>query len=134
METFGKTGSLRVDVGAGGTVDCDIVSDSAEKNQVLDTISRYSKKYNYTLDPHTACGVAAAEQIGLSGAAEKNPVLCLSTAHPAKFPAAIEEATGSTTLARHPEIEAIMDLPTRCENLPNDIDTVKKFIADNAST
>ena len=133
METFRKTGSLRVDVGLGGTVDEDIVSDSAEKSQVLETIARYSKKYNYTLDPHTACGVAAAEQFGVSGAKEKDPVLCLATAHPAKFPEAIQQATGSATLAKHPQIDAIMDLPTRCENLPNDIDTVKKFIADNAS-
>jgi len=131
METFGKTGVLRVDVGLGGTVDPDIVSDSAEKAQVLETISRYSKKYNYTLDPHTACGVAAAEQFGLSET--ENPVMCLATAHPAKFPEAIDQATGSAALATHPQIEAIMDLPTRCENLPNDIEVIKKFIADNTS-
>ncbi len=130
METFGKTGTLRVDVGLGGTVDHDIVSDSAEREQVIDAIARYSEKYNYTLDPHTACGVVAAEQFG---AADGDPVLCLATAHPAKFPEAIEEATGSAALAKHPQIEAIMNLPTRCENLPNDIDAVKKFIADNAS-
>lgn len=139
MKSFSKTGSLRVDVAPGQAVDEDIVSASADTSHVLDTIRRYSEKYGYILDPHTACGVSAAEQLGLieTDAAKngvndgvKDPVMCLATAHPAKFPDAIKQATGSDGLARHPKIDAIMNLPTRCENLPNDINAVKKFIAN----
>lgn len=53
-----------------------------------ETIGRYfhAKSGSYVLDPHTAVGVTAAEQMQ-----KKNPIptICLSTAHPGKFPEAV---------------------------------------------
>lgn len=45
------------------------------------------------LDPHTAIGVGAARDVVRRGGAE-GPVVCLGTAHPAKFPEAVREALG----------------------------------------
>ncbi len=123
MDQFVRTGSLRVEVGLSGVVDGDFVSAIATTDDVLETIRKYHADYGCLLDPHTACGVAVAERIGLGG----DPVVCLATAHPAKFPEAIKKATGED-LARHPDIDALANLPTRCETLPNDTDAVREFI------
>ena len=66
-----------------------------------------------------------AESIGTDG----EPMICVSTAHPAKFPDAIRQATGYD-LARHPAIDALADLPTRCARLPNDAGAVRKLIVE----
>jgi len=123
MQQFSATGSLRIGPGADGVIDADIIAGRADTAQCLAAIRTYHERHGYLMDPHTACGVAVAEQVGLAG----EPVVCLSTAHPAKFPAAIEQATGQD-LARHPAIDALADLPTRCEALPNDPQAVRNFI------
>jgi threonine synthase len=89
----------------------------------LAAIRKYHERYGYLLDPHTAVGVTVAERQEPAD----EPVLCLATAHPAKFPEAIEKATGQD-LARHPAIDALKDLPTRCTVLPNDAEAVRAFI------
>src|SRR3546814_5909927 len=43
------------------------------------------------IDPHTAIGLAAARRADVGDA----PVVTLATAHPAKFPDAVERATGA---------------------------------------
>jgi threonine synthase len=123
MQQFAATGSLRIEPDADGVVDADILAGRADTEQCLATIRTYHNQHDYLMDPHTACGVAVAEQIGLEG----EPVVCLATAHPAKFPAAIEQATGRD-LARHPAIDALADLPTRCHVLPNDLKAVRDFM------
>jgi len=123
IEQFAATGSLRIDVAEDGIVDAAFVAGAGTRAQCLDAIRRYREEHDYLLDPHTAVGVAVAEMQGLAGP----PVICLATAHPAKFPEAIKEATGED-LARHPGIDALRGLPTRCEVLPNDTQAVREFI------
>jgi threonine synthase len=102
-------------------------------------IRRCYESNGYLVDPHTACGLVVAEArapavVGASGPAAndaKEPLLCLATAHPAKFPEAIKQATGKD-LARHPKIDALMDLPTRCQILANDAKAVRQFIVETA--
>jgi len=79
----------------------------------LDVIRRYWREHRYLLDPHTAVGVAVAERFADSA----SPTLCLATAHPAKFPEAIRQALDED-LARHPALDALKALPTRCVILP----------------
>ncbi len=75
------------------------------------------------VDPHSAIGFAAAEKFK-----EKEvPVVVLATAHPAKFPVPVREATGITPVLP----SRLSDLMTRRENftvLPNTIDAIKYFI------
>ncbi|KPK83584.1 MAG: threonine synthase, partial [Phycisphaerae bacterium SM23_33] len=123
MEAFAKTGRLRVPPAGDGAVDNDFAAGRADEADVLSTIGRYWSQHGYLLDPHTAVGVHVAEKFGPDG----EPVVCLATAHPAKFPDAIEKATGRD-IAHHPAIDALMELPTRCEVLPNDTEAVRTFI------
>jgi threonine synthase len=75
------------------------------------------------LDPHTAIGVEA----GRRAARESVPMICLATAHPAKFPAAVEGACG-----RHPALPArladLFERPERVTALPNDVAAIETFI------
>ena len=76
------------------------------------------------LDPHTAVGVGAARRRPNSMAR-----LVMATAHPAKFPDAVEQATGV-----RPELPAhLADLFEREEHyevLANDLSVVQGFVDD----
>ena len=130
MAEFSRTGSLRVEVGPDGVVDPAFAPGAGSEQDCLATIRKYHEQYDYLLDPHTAVGVAVAERSALADAGAPgagDPTVCLATAHPAKFPEAIRQATGED-LARHPAIDALADLPTRREVLPNDPQTVREFL------
>ncbi|KAB0264520.1 threonine synthase [Microvirga brassicacearum] len=83
----------------------------------------------YVLDPHSAVGTSAGR--ALLQSRPETPVIALSTAHPAKFPEAVERATG----LRPPLPPHMADLMTRDETftvLPHDQKTVETFIRDRA--
>jgi len=74
------------------------------------------------LDPHTATGVAAASAIGAEGV-----TVTLATAHPAKFPDAVEEATGLIP----PLPDHLSDLMKRKERiipLARDVQALKEYL------
>ena len=54
-------------------------------------------------------------------------MICLATAHPAKFSDAIADAIGEA--AHHEILDGLLDAPARCESLPNDRAAVCDFIA-----
>ena len=123
MRQFAETGAIRIPLAEGEVVDPAFAAGTAAQADTLATIRRYYEKHDYLLDPHTAVGVTVAERMGIGG----DPVLCLATAHPAKFPDAVRQATGKD-VARHPRIDALADLPTRCTVLPKDRNAVREFI------
>ena len=63
-------------------------SEMLDENETVQMIKDVNKEYKVVVDPHTAVGIGAAKKLGL----EQNCVV-LSTAHPCKFPKAIENAT-----------------------------------------
>jgi threonine synthase len=75
------------------------------------------------VDPHTAVGVGAARSHARPGV----PMVVTATAHPAKFPDAVEQAT-----AHRPALpEHLADLfarPERTQLLPNDLSAVERFV------
>ncbi len=126
MEGFARTGELRVDVRPGKTVDPAFAAGAASEGEVLATIREYHQQYGYLLDPHTAVGVAVAGRMKTAG----EPVVCLATAHPAKFPKAILKATGKD-IAHHPSIDAMLKLPpAEVPILPNDAEAVRRLIIE----
>ncbi|GAB2196034.1 threonine synthase [Sessilibacter sp. MAH4] len=82
----------------------------------------------YLLDPHTAIGVQAARKNNQS---PETPMVCLATAHPAKFPEAVNKAVGIA----NPELpHHMVDLFEREEQyqvLANDISAVQQFMSAN---
>jgi len=87
------------------------------------------KETGYLIDPHTAVGLYAGWQVREDPSV---PLVSLACAHPAKFPDAVEKATG----IRPPLPEAMADLfdkPEIFTVLKNDIDIVKTFVKDNVN-
>ena len=122
MEGFASTGKLEFDNDCPD--DLTFVARRCDKKASIEAISRYYREYGYLFDPHTAAGVVAAEDVELDGM----PVICLSTAHPSKFPDAIVSAIGSSEPAVHPSIEALKGLETRCDHLPADTVAVREYM------
>ena len=88
-------------------------------------IRRLYEATGHLLDPHTAIGVVAGEAChGESDSA----LVCVATAHPAKFPAAVEEATGVRP-ALPARMADLFERRERCEVLPNDLGTVQDFVS-----
>ncbi len=80
----------------------------------------------YLADPHTAVGLEAARRLRARG--DVRPVVVLSTAHPAKFPEAVADATGVTPPAP-PRLAALWDAPTAVETIPADLDALRPHLA-----
>lgn len=77
-----------------------------------------------TIDPHTAVGLAAARARAsdLDG-----PIVTLATAHPAKFPDAVERATGIRP-PLPPAHRHLFDRTERFDRLPADLDTIRAYV------
>lgn len=127
MTQFAQAGRMEIPRDAKGRVDLEIVAGAADTKRTLGVIRRYHEKFNYLLDPHTAAGVFVADQYNEL----EEPLICLATAHPAKFAGAIADATGQD-LAHHPMLAALEHAPTRCEVVENDLGVVKAYLAVRA--
>lgn len=79
-------------------------------------------------EPHTACGLVAAERCLKPGA---TPQVVLSTAHPAKFPDTIERILGERPQLP-PRLASLMTDEERSTLLPNDLRAVESFIEQHA--
>jgi threonine synthase len=104
-------------------VRAEFCSASVDQAQTLKTIEGFYRETGYLLDPHTAVGVCAARELLPADTAR----VCLATAHPAKFGEAVEQATG-TPAPVPPEIAALEGMPTRCDVMDANLDTVRAFV------
>lgn len=128
MSQFAAQGKLVVPPLEDGRIDNLIVAGSGNTGQTLATIRDAYGKHGYLLDPHTAVGVHVARPYIEHDA----PLICLATAHPAKFAQAIQDATGRD-LAHHPLLDALRDLPTRCVVLPARETEIRRHMERNLS-
>ena len=67
----------------------DFLSASMSEKEILETIKEVHTKYNIVLDPHSAIGFGSLDKVNLEG----NNIV-LATAHPCKFPEAIDKSIG----------------------------------------
>jgi threonine synthase len=88
-----------------------------------------SEKCGEIIDPHTAIGLHAARKAGIDPSV---PLVTLATAHPAKFPDAVERATG-TRPSLPARIGDLFQREERFVELPGDYDTIADYIAQNAT-
>ena len=97
----------------------------ADEQECAAEIRAWMKEANYCVDPHTAIALAVAEKETRDASV---PMVVLSTAHPAKFPAAVKAACG----VEPPLPDWLTDLPKRKERvtvLPADQVAVERFVA-----
>ncbi len=126
FEAFLKTGKTQFNKDILKKIQEDFISFSASEEDILSTIRKFYKNTGCMIDPHTACGVNAANLSGL-----QEPI-CLATAHPAKFPEAVKAATG--IYPREPEsIKNLKNREKRFILMPSSTKKVKDFIVANLS-
>jgi threonine synthase len=82
------------------------------------------------IDPHTAVAVAAA-RAEIRADDSSAPIIALACAHPAKFPDAVERATGIRP-ALPPPLDDLLERRERLTVLPNDPYAVMRFIRAHA--
>ena len=124
MSAFRASGELRVEAEQYATWATPVFRAArCDDAQTLATMADVYRQSGLLIDPHTAVGLSAARQQGPS----EVPVVTLATAHPAKFPDAVERATGV-----HPELpEHLADLlerPEQSTSMGNDLAAVQSFV------
>jgi threonine synthase len=101
-----------------------------DDEQTLRAIADTYRRTGRLIDPHTAVAVAAA-RAELAERDARGPIVALATAHPAKFPEAVERATGIRA-PMPPALAEIIDKPERIVVLPNDADAVAHYLRAHA--
>ena len=123
IATFQDSGALQFPPPLTARIADDFLAASVDDERTVETIRRFHAETGYILDPHTAVGVRAAQDLGLQDA----PVVCLATAHPAKFDQAVEQAIGRRP-QRPESLQGIEDKESRCEVIEASVEAVKSFI------
>lgn len=108
----------------------DFVSERVSEDEAAETIAGVYQTSAMLIDPHTAVGLAAARKARAAGRLS-GPVINLATAHPAKFPEAVEAASG-----RRPQLPerlaGIFSLPEHFETAEAEADIVRDIILARA--
>ena len=104
------------------TIQNDFLAESLSELETSEVIKNFYKNFKYILDPHTAIGIGVLNKIECEG---ENIVL--ATAHPCKFPKAINKA-----INLNPDLpldlQHIMNSKENYDTLPNNVDLIKKYI------
>jgi threonine synthase len=108
-------------------VQSEFLTCSVDESETLETIASFNCETGYILDPHTAVGVHAA----LVCVKDGSDVICLATAHPAKFGEAVEKGIGFPP-PLPPQLAALVGLETRCEVMEADREQIKRFLQERA--
>jgi len=126
MAAFGSSGRLLFSDAEQERVRRDFLAQSVTEAETRETIADCYRQ-GYLLDPHTAVGVRA----GLKLRRPEVELVCLATAHPAKFGEAVSRAIG-----REPELPSALaglaGRESRCRVLPAEIGAIKDFVARHA--
>ena len=120
-----KAGAFRVSDNAMEALRAHYDSGMADEAVTRATITRVLAESAEVVCPHTAVGLHVADQ----KARADTPMITLGTAHPAKFPRAVEEATGI-----HPPLPKRMadlyDRPERVTRVANDLGALETLIRE----
>ncbi len=125
MDALNATGRFEISQAALDGVTDVFNAARVDEAQTLEMIGQvYRETGGYLIDPHTAVGVAAARR----GLVDSDvPMVTLSTAHPAKFPEAVEQATGvRPKLPAH--MEGLFEREEYYDVLPNDLGVVQEYV------
>ena len=99
----------------------------ANDHDTLATIRSVHESTGMLIDPHTAVGVKVARENLRPGV----PMVTMATAHPAKFPDAVERATGERP-ALPDHLADLLERPERTVRLANDLAAVQAFVSSVA--
>jgi threonine synthase len=121
MEQMAQTGEIKVSADKLRRVHQLFSAVAVSEEETSEQIAATYRDSGYILDPHTAVGVRAA--------ANSPDAICLATAHPAKFGAAVEASIG-VEAEPPPSLQGLLDRETRCAILEADREAVKAHIVN----
>jgi threonine synthase len=114
MSEFKQTGRYKFENFNRGSFTASRTNDA----EIAAIIRDVHSKYGYIVDPHTACGFKDLSKDRTS--------VVLATAHPAKFPEVIKQATG--VISTHPALESLKSKPLIKHRIPATVEAVRGFI------
>jgi len=118
-----KEGGFNVSQGAMEALRESFSSGRASEDETLATIAATLKSSTELLCPHSAVGVKVAEEQRDPSV----PMITLATAHPAKFPDAVEQASGIRP-PLPPRMADLYDRPERVSRIDNDLAAIETHI------
>jgi threonine synthase len=122
-----QSGAFTIDPEALSRIRAEFDAGRTTVAEAADTIRSTLKADGYLLDPHTATALHVARRQAMS----QTPMIVLATAHPAKFPAAVEAACGVVP-ALPDWLAGMMDAEERYTVLPSDLKMVEDYISRRA--
>jgi len=126
MQALGKT--RRFELGPlKDVLKKDFAASAASEEDVANAIRRLRAECGYLADPHTACGLVAAERV--LGSGDGTPQVVLSTAHPAKFPDAIAAITGERP-APPERLADLLTAPEHFTTIGNDLGEAERHVEE----
>ena len=129
MGDLAKEGSFTIPPSALARIRADFDALRVDELACAEEMGRVYRASGRIIDPHSAVGVHAARKA--LAAAPMTPVIALGTAHPAKFPDAVERATG--VRPRLPErLSDLMERKEAIVVLPNDGRAVADYLRQTA--
>jgi len=120
-----KNNIYKIDTEDLGKIQKNFISEMLDENETIEMIKKINDEHQTVVDPHTAVGIGAVKKLGI----EKNCVV-LSTAHPCKFPKAIEDAISKTENLPN-SLKYVNERKEKFELLSNDIQKVKKYVMNS---
>ena len=123
MNDFSSTGLATTNFGT-LNIDAAFASGRVSDEDMVATIAKIFAESKYLLDPHTAVGV----EVGLLKRRPEIPLVCLATAHPAKFDEVIRKVIPDIEVS-HPKLDLLKGLPERKTLLEGEVGVVKDFIS-----
>ena len=127
MEDF-KSGSMTLKEEALTSARKLFTSYRIDDDEMIDVIRDVFERTEYLLDPHTAIGVQAARK---TRRRQDMPMVCLATAHPAKFPEAVRKAGQTSDPALPHHMSDLFEREERFTVLEQDLAVVQQHIAAN---
>ena len=102
----------------------DFLSASMSEKEILETIKEVHIKYDIVLDPHSAIGFGSLDKVNLEG----NNIV-LATAHPCKFPEAIDRSIGIKPDLPD-ELKYVMDEKENYDIISNNLSKTQQYIKE----
>ena len=129
MASLKQSGAFQVEATPLKNIRSIFAAGRTDEDEVAAEITRTLAETGTLIDPHTAVAVSVAR--AHQGA--ENPMVVLSTAHPAKFPAAVKSASGIDP-ALPAWLAGLMDKEEHFSVLPPDLDELQTFIRSRLIT
>lgn len=128
MAHFKDTGELKLEDAVLARARALFSSYRLDDEETLGVIREVFEHTEYLLDPHTAIGVQAGRKTRKTA---ETPMICLATAHPAKFPESVQQSGVGVEPELPHHMQDLFARKERYQVLPNDLAAVQAFITEH---